>query len=66
VVILGGARQGSERDMLVKIKGAVDAGGAGVAVGRNIWQAPDTTRMTAAVAAVIHHGAAVDEAMKLT
>lgn len=65
VVILGGAKQGSERDMLVKIKGAVDAGGAGVAVGRNIWQAADTARMTAAVAAIVHHGATVDDAMKL-
>jgi DhnA family fructose-bisphosphate aldolase class Ia len=65
VVILGGAKQGSERDMLAKIKGAVEAGGAGVAVGRNIWQAPDTERMTAAVAAIIHHGASVDEATGL-
>ncbi len=65
VVILGGARQGSERDMLVKIRGAVDAGGAGVAVGRNIWQAADTTRMTSAVAALIHRGASVDEATAL-
>ncbi len=65
VVILGGAKQGSERDMLVKIKSAVEAGGAGVAVGRNIWQAADTTKMTAAVAAILHHGATVDEAMAL-
>ncbi|MCL4505542.1 MAG: deoxyribose-phosphate aldolase [Chloroflexi bacterium] len=65
VVILGGAKQGNERDMLVKIKAAVDAGGAGVAVGRNIWQATDTTRMTSAVAAILHGGASVDEAMRL-
>ncbi len=65
VVILGGARQGSEKDMLVKIRGAVDAGGAGVAVGRNIWQTADMTRMTAAVAAIIHHDATVDEALAL-
>lgn len=65
IVILGGAKQGSEREMLEKIKGAVDAGGAGVAVGRNIWQAADTTRMTAAVAAILHAGATVDAAMAL-
>ena len=65
VVILGGAKQGSEREMLEKIKGACDAGSAGVAVGRNIWQAADTTRMTAAVAAIIHHGASVDDAMAM-
>jgi DhnA family fructose-bisphosphate aldolase class Ia len=65
VVILGGAKQGGERDMLVKIKGAADAGGAGVAVGRNIWQADNSTRMTRAVAAILHSRASVDEAMQL-
>jgi DhnA family fructose-bisphosphate aldolase class Ia len=64
VVILGGAKQGGEREMLTKIKAAVDAGGAGVAVGRNIWQSSDTTRMTAAIAAILHAGASVDEAMR--
>jgi DhnA family fructose-bisphosphate aldolase class Ia len=65
VVILGGVRQGSEREMLEKIKGAVDAGGAGVAVGRNIWQAPDALKMTRAVAAILHGSATVDSAMWL-
>lgn len=65
VVILGGAKQGAERDMLQKIKAAVDAGGAGVAVGRNIWQSPDTTRMTAAVAALLHGQASVEQAVAL-
>jgi DhnA family fructose-bisphosphate aldolase class Ia len=63
VVILGGAKQGNEREMLEKIKGACEAGGAGVAVGRNIWQAPDTQKMTAAVAAIIHSGASVEQAL---
>jgi DhnA family fructose-bisphosphate aldolase class Ia len=63
VVILGGAKRGSERDMLVDIKAAIDAGGAGVAIGRNIFQADDPAAMTAAVAAILHDGASVDEAM---
>lgn len=65
VVILGGAKRGSERDMLADIKAAVNAGGAGVAIGRNIFQADDPTAMTAAVAAILHHGATVDEAMTI-
>jgi DhnA family fructose-bisphosphate aldolase class Ia len=65
VVILGGAKAGGERDMLAKIKAAIDAGGAGVAIGRHIWQAPDPARMTAAVVAIVHDNASVDEAMKL-
>lgn len=63
VVILGGSKRGSERDMLVDIKAAVDAGGAGVAIGRNIFQADDPVAMTAAVAAILHNDASVEEAM---
>ncbi|MGD9375524.1 MAG: deoxyribose-phosphate aldolase [Anaerolineae bacterium] len=65
VVILGGAKRGNERDMLVDIKAAVDAGATGVAIGRNIFQADDPAAMTAAVAAVLHQGASVDQAMSL-
>lgn len=63
VVILGGAKRGNEREMLADIKAAVKAGGAGVAIGRNIFQAHNPTAMTAAVAAILHEEATVDEAM---
>lgn len=65
VVMLGGAKKNSERTMLENIKQAVAAGGAGVAIGRNIFQADDPGRMTAAVAAIVHGGASVDEAMAI-
>lgn len=65
VVILGGAKRGSERDMLADIKAAVDVGGAGVAIGRNIFQADDPVAMTAAVASILHRGASVEEAMAI-
>ncbi len=63
VVILGGAKRGNEREMLTDIKAAIDAGGAGVAVGRNIFQADNPAAMTAAVASILHGGASVDQAM---
>jgi len=65
VVILGGAKRGSERGMLADIKGAIQAGAAGVAIGRNIFQAADPAAMTAAVAAIIHDDATVDQAMTI-
>jgi class I fructose-bisphosphate aldolase/fructose-bisphosphate aldolase/2-amino-3,7-dideoxy-D-threo-hept-6-ulosonate synthase len=65
VVILGGARRGNERDMLADIKDAMDAGGVGVAIGRNIFQAENPTAMAAAVAAILHDGASVDEALAI-
>lgn len=65
VVMLGGAKKNSERSMLENIKQAIEAGGAGVAIGRNIFQADDPGRMTAAVAAIVHGGASVDEALAI-
>ena len=65
VVILGGSKRGSEREMLVDIKAAIEAGGAGVAIGRNIFQAADPVTMTAAVAAILHRSASVAEAMAI-
>ena len=64
-VILGGAKKGSERVMLETIKTALDAGAVGVAIGRNIFQADNPETMTAAVAAIVHHNASVDEAMAI-
>jgi len=64
-VILGGAKKGSERVMLETIKAALNAGSVGVAIGRNIFQAEDPAAMTAAVAAILHQDASVDEAMEL-
>jgi len=65
VVILGGAKTGSERDMLTDIKASIDAGGAGVAIGRNVFQSSDPAAMTAAIVSIVHGDASVDEAMAL-
>ncbi len=65
VVMLGGVKAGNERTLLETIHAAIAAGAAGVAIGRNIFQARDPRAMTATVAAIVHHGAGVDEALKL-
>lgn len=64
-VILGGAKKGSERGMLEKIRAALDVGAKGVAIGRNIFQADNPQAMTAAVAALIHDNASIDAAMEI-
>jgi len=64
-VILGGAKKGSERTMLENIHAALGVGAVGVAIGRNIFQADDPTAMTAAVAALIHQDASIDDAMDI-
>lgn len=65
VVVLGGAKRGNERDMLTDVKAAAEAGGSGVAIGRNIFQSDDPAAMAAAVAAILHDDASVDAAMEL-
>jgi fructose-bisphosphate aldolase, class I len=65
VVILGGAKRGKEADMLADIKAAIECGAAGVAIGRNIFQADNPQSMTAAVAAILHKNASVEEALDI-
>ncbi len=64
-VILGGARSREPRAVLENIAGALAAGAAGVAIGRNIFQAEHPAAMTAAVAALVHGGASVDAALEI-
>ncbi|NOX60541.1 MAG: deoxyribose-phosphate aldolase [Chloroflexi bacterium] len=64
-VILGGAKKGDERLMLETIRRALDAGAKGVAIGRNIFQAENPQAMTAAIAALIHDDASVEQALRI-
>ena len=64
VVILGGAKKGSVRELYQDVYDAVNlAGVAGVAIGNNIWRDPDPAGITRGLAAIIHGGASVDEAL---
>jgi fructose-bisphosphate aldolase / 2-amino-3,7-dideoxy-D-threo-hept-6-ulosonate synthase len=64
VVVAGGPRAGSDRAVLEMVRGAIDAGACGVAMGRKIWQSRDPARLAGAVMAVIRHGASVDDALE--
>lgn len=65
VIILGGAAMGDDEALLSMVKQAIDAGAAGIAVGRNVWQHPTPAKITAALAAVVHDDASVESALKL-
>lgn len=64
VVILGGAKKVPERELLQDIKDALDAGGSGIAMGRNIWGHENPARYAAAIAKLIHEDCSVDAALK--
>jgi len=65
VIIAGGSPEG-DRAALEDVRGAMDAGGAGVSMGRSIFQHDDPYKMAKAVAAVVHDDATPDEALKLS
>jgi DhnA family fructose-bisphosphate aldolase class Ia len=65
VVVLGGERDTDARAVLAQIYEAMQAGASGVAIGRNIWGHELPAKMTAAIAAIVHGNANVDEAMQL-
>lgn len=64
VVILGGAQKVPETQLLREIKDALEAGGAGVAMGRNIWGHEHPARYAAAIAKMIHEDCSVEAALK--
>jgi len=64
VVILGGPNRGNLRGVLEDIKHAMDAGAKGTTIGRNIWEAEAPERVIAALAAIVHEGATVDQAAR--
>ena len=63
VVIAGGPKAETKREVLRDIRDAMDVGARGVAMGRNVFQQKDVEEMTRAVSRVVHDGASVDEAM---
>jgi fructose-bisphosphate aldolase/2-amino-3,7-dideoxy-D-threo-hept-6-ulosonate synthase len=65
IVILGGEKMDSDRELLQVVKDSIDAGGAGTCMGRNIFQHKDPKAITAAICKIVHEGASVEKALKL-
>lgn len=65
LVVLGGEKSDDPRPLLETTARALEAGAAGVAIGRNIWKHPDPARMTTAIAALVHGGATVEKAISM-
>ena len=61
VMVLGGARQGSDEDALEIIAGAVAAGAAGVFFGRNVFQSNGISEFLRQARRILDHAAALDQ-----
>ena len=64
VVIAGGAKMGSDEEIFNMVDGALQAGAAGVSIGRNAFQHEDPTKMVQALSKMVHHNASVEEAIQ--
>ena len=62
-VVMSGGSKTTDREFLASVEETVDAGGKGLAVGRNVWQREDPTRILDALEQVIFEEATVDEAL---
>jgi len=65
VIIAGGPKAETTRDVLQMVKDSMTAGGAGLSIGRNVFQHEDPTKMVKALSALVHKEASVDEAMNI-
>ncbi len=64
VLIAGGSPDG-DLESLQAVRGAMDAGGAGVSMGRTVFQHDDPEAMARAVSAVVHDDRSAAEALEI-
>jgi len=62
-VVMSGGSKTSDREFLETVKAAIDAGGVGLAVGRNVFQRENPERILDALEQVIFEEASVDAAL---
>ena len=64
IIIAGGPKQETTKDVLQMIADAMEGGARGVAMGRNVFQADDPKEMTRAISLIVHKGWSVEEVLK--
>ncbi len=64
VVVAGGSKT-DDRATLDLIEGAIEAGAAGISIGRNAFQHADPARFVRAAALIVHEGRTAAEAMEV-
>jgi len=65
VIIAGGPKAETSRDVLQMVKDSITAGGAGLSIGRNVFQYQDSTKMAKALCGIVHCGASVEQALMI-
>lgn len=63
-VVIAGGKPGSDHESLTAVRGAMDAGAAGVSMGRTVFQHDDPEAITRAVSDVVHEDLSAEEALE--
>jgi len=64
VVIAGGPKMATPRDVFKMAEEAIKTGAIGVSIGRNVFQHRNPTAMTQALSRIVHEGVSVGRAMR--
>jgi len=65
VIIAGGPKTKNSAEFLRMVYDSIQAGSAGVSIGRNVFQHKNPTAMVKALKAIVHEKATVEEALKI-
>jgi fructose-bisphosphate aldolase / 2-amino-3,7-dideoxy-D-threo-hept-6-ulosonate synthase len=65
VLIAGGPKCKSPMEVLQTTSDSIKAGGAGLSIGRNVFQCDSQTLIVKALSAIVHKGASVEQAQKI-
>jgi predicted phospho-2-dehydro-3-deoxyheptonate aldolase len=65
VVIAGGEKMETDKELLTMVEGALHAGACGVSIGRNVFQHKDPIAIIKAINALVHQNQSIDDALKL-
>jgi class I fructose-bisphosphate aldolase len=65
VVVAGGPKMSNARDVLELAYASIQAGAAGLSIGRNVFQHSNPARMVRALRAIVHENASVENAARI-
>jgi len=63
-VVIAGGSKGTDRETVEAVRGVMDAGGAGVSMGRSVFQHDDPEAIARAVSGVVHEDLSAEEALR--
>lgn len=65
ILVRGGPKMDSDKEMLQMVKDAMDAGAKGIVFGRNVWQHKHPAKILRALAAIVHEKQSVAKSLTL-